>query len=70
MEKEKMKEVNEENKTQFQCSKYMSKELLTFLASEVQKKNQPNDSVKSSSFAAAENAISKKFSIKYHIEEV
>jgi len=39
MEKGKMKEVNEEKKTQFRWSKTMSKKLLTFLASEVQKGN-------------------------------
>ena len=64
MEKGKMKKVNEEKKTQFRWLKTMSKELLTFLASEVQKENRPNNSFKSSSFAAAANAISKKFNVK------
>jgi len=64
MEKGKMKEVNEEKKTQFQWSKTMLIELLTCLASEVQKGNRPNNSFKSSSFAAATNVISKKFNVK------
>ena len=59
-----MKEVNEEKKTQFRWSKPMSKELLTFLANEVQKGNRPNNSFKSSSYVAAANAISKKFNVK------
>ncbi|KAJ8434613.1 hypothetical protein Cgig2_025039 [Carnegiea gigantea] len=60
MEKRKMKEVNEEEKTQFWWSKPMSKELLTFLANEVSKENRPNNSFKSSSYVAVANAISKK----------
>ncbi|KAJ8420621.1 hypothetical protein Cgig2_024211 [Carnegiea gigantea] len=42
----------------------MAKELLTFLANEVQKGNRPNKSFKSSSFVAVANAISKKFKVK------
>lgn len=42
----------------------MSKELLAFLANEVQKENRPNNSFKSSSYVAATNAISKKFNVK------
>ena len=64
MEKGKMKEVNEEKKTQFRWSKTISKELLTFLASEVQKGNRPNNFFKSFSFAAVANAIPKKFNVK------
>jgi len=64
MEKGKMKKVNEEKKTQFRWLKPMLKKLLAFLASEVQKKNQPNNSFKSSSYVAMVNAISKKFIIR------
>ncbi|KAJ8422115.1 hypothetical protein Cgig2_025300 [Carnegiea gigantea] len=59
-----MKDVNEEKKTQFRWLKPMSKELLAFLANEVQKGNRPNNSFKSSSYVSAANAISKKFNVK------
>ena len=48
----------------------MSKEHLTFLASEVQKENRPNNSFKSSSFAVDANAISKKFNFKCFPEHI
>ena len=59
-----MKEINEEKKTQFRWSMPMLKELLTFLANEVQMGNQPNNSFKSSSHVAPANAILKKFNVK------
>ena len=59
-----MKEVNEEKKTQFRWPKPMSKELLTFLANEVQKGNRPNNSFKSSSYVVAADGISRKFNVK------
>ncbi|KAJ8423350.1 hypothetical protein Cgig2_026110 [Carnegiea gigantea] len=68
--KGKMKEVNEAKKTQFRWSKSMSKELLTFLANEVQKGNRPNNSFKSSSYVAPANAISKKFDVKCSPEHI
>ena len=59
-----MKEVSENKKTQFRWFKPMSKELLKFLADEVEKGNRPNNTFKSSSFVAAADTISKKFNVK------
>ncbi|KAJ8427837.1 hypothetical protein Cgig2_012853 [Carnegiea gigantea] len=59
-----MKEVSEDKKTQFRWSKPMSKELLKFLADEVKKGNQPNNTFKSSSFVAVADTISKIFNVK------
>ncbi|KAJ8434383.1 hypothetical protein Cgig2_014230 [Carnegiea gigantea] len=42
----------------------MSKELLKFLADEVKKENQPNNTFKSSSIVAVVDTISKKFNVK------
>ncbi|KAJ8432113.1 hypothetical protein Cgig2_027301 [Carnegiea gigantea] len=59
MEKGKMKEL----KTQFWWSIPLSKELVTFLANEVQMGNRPNNSFKFSSHVAPANAILKKFNV-------
>ena len=64
VEKGKMKEISEAKKTQFRWFKPMSKELLKFLADEVEKGNRPNNFFKSSSFVTAANMISKKFDVK------
>ena len=61
MEKGKMREVGKEKKTQIHLSKPMSKELLKFLANEVEKGNRLSNNFKSSSFVAPANTISKKF---------
>ncbi|KAJ8433345.1 hypothetical protein Cgig2_004498 [Carnegiea gigantea] len=55
---------SEDKKAQFRWSKRMLKELLKFLADEVQKENQQNNTFKSSSFVAAADMISKKFNVK------